>query len=73
MTAAPPPVDDTYEIVVRGVVGAAVRAALQPARSATPEREAVLQTRLLPDDGLSDLVAALWARGLRITSIAVID
>ncbi|HEX3222025.1 MAG TPA: hypothetical protein VHR35_05595 [Nocardioides sp.] len=74
MTGTPPsPVADNYEIVVRGVVGDAVRAALLPARAASAEREAVLHTRLLADDVLADLVAALWARGLRIASIAVLD
>jgi hypothetical protein len=63
---------ESYEIVVRGVVGASVRAALLPARAATVEREAVLHTHLLPDD-LADLVATLRARGLQVRSITVLD
>jgi hypothetical protein len=62
-----------YEIVVRGVVGPATRAALLPARTSEAEHEAVLRTRLLPDHDLADLVAHLRARGFRVTSIAVLD
>ena len=72
ISAARPHGPESYEIVVRGVVGASVRAALLPVRAATVEREAVLHTHL-PADDLADLVANLRARGLEVTSIAVLD
>lgn len=73
MTAALRPHDaESYEIVVRGVVGATVRAALLPVRAASAEREAVLHTHL-PADDLADLVTELRARGLQVRSITVVD
>ena len=62
----------SYEIVVRGVVGPATRAALRPARTSETEHEAVLRTRLLPGHDLADLVALLRARGFRVTSIGAL-
>ncbi len=76
MTTAPrwrdPAGEAAYEIVVRGRVGPVVRAALLPVHAAT-EQQTVLRARLAPDRDVTDLLACLRARGVRVASIEAID
>ncbi len=58
-----------FELTVAGGIGPAVRAALQPATSASTEWLTVLTVRLPDDEDVVGLVARLVAHGLDVESV----